>query len=145
MMTDPISDMLTRIRNAQMVKKAEVVLPYSKLKLNILKLLEEEGWLKKVEIKEPSIAGVTKKIGKEKIAKFKELKADIVYDNQGKPKIKSLKRVSSPGKRIYVTKENLPKVLNGWGMAVISTSKGILTDKQARKQGLGGEVICEIY
>jgi len=142
MHTDPISDMLTRIRNAQLVKKSEVVLPYSKLKLAVLKVLEREGWVKDVATIKPDLK--TKKT-KEAIIKFEQLKLALVYDADGEGKIKSIQRVSKPGKRVYASKDNLPKVLNGWGMAIISTSQGLMTDNEARKKGLGGEVVCEIY
>jgi small subunit ribosomal protein S8 len=142
MHTDPISDMLTRIRNAQLVKKSEVVLPYSKLKLAVLKVLECEGWVKDVATIKPDLK--TKKT-KEAIIKFEQLKLVLVYDADGEGKIKSIQRVSKPGKRVYASKDKLPKVLNGWGMAIISTSQGLMTDSEARKKGLGGEVVCEIY
>jgi small subunit ribosomal protein S8 len=143
MFTDPIADMLTRIRNAQMVKKTEVFLPYSKLKLNILKLLENEGWVSNIEV----IKGIptkSKKVNEEKDLRFDRIKLNIIYSNN-QPKLKSLKRISKPGRRVYVTKDDLPSVLNGWGIAVISTPKGLMTNKQAKKENVGGEVICEIY
>ncbi len=143
MFTDPIADMLTRIRNAQMIKKPEVFLPYSKLKLNILKLLENEGWISNVEVVK-GIPTKSKKISEEKNLRFDRIKLNIIYTNN-QPKIKSLKRISKPGRRIYVTKDDLPSVLNGWGIAVISTPKGLMTNKQAKKENVGGEVICEIY
>ncbi|MDD5289872.1 MAG: 30S ribosomal protein S8 [Patescibacteria group bacterium] len=142
MHTDPISDMLTRIRNAQLVKKAEVVLPYSKLKLAVLKVLERENWVKEVSIIKPDLKI---KKSKESGIKFEQLKLGLIYDADGEGKIKSIQRVSKPGKRVYAAKDKLPKVLNGWGMAIISTSQGLMTDNEARKKGLGGEVVCEIY
>jgi small subunit ribosomal protein S8 len=142
MHTDPISDMLTRIRNAQLVGKPVVVLPYSKLKLAILKLLEKENWIKDVAIIKPTVK--TKK-NKSAEIKFEQLQLSLIYNADSEGKIKSIKRISKPGKRVYATKDNLPKVLNGWGMAIISTSKGLMTDGEARSQGLGGEVVCEIY
>ena len=153
-MTDPIADMLTRIRNAQMVKKTEVVLPYSKLKFNIASLLTKEGWLGKVEVLEPLLAkNVKAKNIKEKNAKFKQLKIEIKYNRvksleghvASEPKISSLKRISKPGRRIYVGKDEMPVVLNNYGIAVISTPKGLMTNKQAKKEGVGGEVLCEVY
>ena len=143
MFTDPISDMLTRIRNVQMIKKTEVILPYSKLKLNILKLLQTQGWIESVELIE-GVWAKNKKLPQDTKARFDRLKV-IVYYEQGKPKIKSLTRISRPSRRVYVDKNNIPKVLNGWGIAIISTSKGLMTDKQARKESIGGEVIFEIY
>ena len=129
-MTDPIADMLTRIRNASAVKKAEVVLPFSKLKYNVAKLLEQEKYVGKVE--------------KVKTGKFEELKIVLKYSPQG-PAIRHLKRISTPGQRIYVSGKELPRVLNGYGLAIISTSKGVVTNKQAIKQNIGGEFMCEIW
>ncbi len=137
-MVDPIADMLTRIRNASAVKKEAVVLPMSKIKYNIAKILERDGWLKAVE--------VTKiKSKKNSTAMFDELKLVLRYDADGKPAITSLIRVSKSGRRVYVDKGNLPKVLNNLGIAIISTSRGIMTNKEAVKLGVGGEVICTIY
>jgi small subunit ribosomal protein S8 len=129
-MTDPIADMLTRIRNAQAVKKPEVVLPFSKIKFNIAKILEKEGYLGEVK--------------KEK-ANYGQIRIALKYDEEGQPVIRSLKRISKPGRRIYATKDKLPRVLSGMGIAIISTSQGLMTDKEARKRKVGGEVICEVY
>ena len=139
MMTDPIADMLTRIRNASMVKKAEIVLPLSKLKLEIAKIMEKEGWVGKIDI----IKGDNQ--AKNKSAAFDRLHIVLKYNEERQPRISSLKRISKPGARIYVGKDNLPKVLNNLGMAIISTPKGLMTNRDARKNQLGGEVICEIY
>lgn len=136
-MTDPIADMLTRIRNAQAVKKETVVLPMSKIKHNIAKILEREGWIAKVEV-------IKAKAKKNSGSIFNELKIDLKYKN-GQPAIASLKKISTPGRRIYANKNELPRVLNNLGMAIISTSRGIMTNKEAKKQGVGGEIICEIY
>lgn len=133
-MIDPIADMLTRIRNAAALKKAEVVLPMSKIKFNIAKLLEKNGWITKAELVERS---------SEK--GFDQLRLTLKYKTDGAPMISSVKRVSKPSRRVYVNKEELPKVLNGFGIAVISTSKGLMTNKEAHSQNLGGEVICELY
>ncbi len=138
MNTDPISDMLTRIRNASAVKKYEVVLPMSKIKHEIAKILEKEGWIHKVEVIKPEIK-------KNQRSAFNELKLVLKYKKSGKPAITSLKRISRPGLRIYVGRDNLPRVLNNLGMAVISTPQGLMTNKEAVKKGVGGEVICEIY
>lgn len=144
MHTDPISDFLTRIRNAQAVGKTEVVLPYSKLKAAVAELLVKEGWLAGVE-KVPGAKFNKKQIRSQKFSKkFDYLKIDIKYEDS-QPKIKEIKRVSKPGRRIYVGKEELPYVLSNFGIAVISTSKGLMTNKQARQQGIGGEIICELY
>jgi small subunit ribosomal protein S8 len=136
-MLDPISDMLTRIRNASAVKKDEVVLPMSKIKYNIAKILEEDGWIKKVEVIKTE--GV-----KNKTAAFDNLKIVLKYKD-GQPAISSIKRISKSGLRIYANKGELPKVLNNYGMAIISTSAGLMTNKEARKKKIGGEVICEVY
>ncbi|MCD4761737.1 30S ribosomal protein S8 [bacterium] len=132
-MTDPISDMLTRIRNASAVKKQEVVLPLSKIKIEIAKILKQEGWIYDFDV------------AKTTNSKFDELKLILKYKKSGKSVITRIKRISKPGLRIYVKKDNLPKVLNNLGIAIISTPKGLMTNKGARKQGLGGEIICEIY
>lgn len=129
-MTDPISDMLTRIRNAQAVKKSEVVLALSKIKFNIAKILEKEGWVGEVK--------------KQKI-NYGQIKVGLKYDKEGQPVIRSLKRISKPGLRVYVSKDKLPRVLNGMGIAIISTSHGLMTNKEARKKGMGGEILCEVY
>jgi len=139
MMTDPIADMLTRIRNAAMVKKADVVLPLSKLKLEIAKILEKEGWVSKIEV----IKGDNQ--AKNKSAAFDRLRIVLKYNEERQSRFSSLQRVSKPGARVYVGKDNLPKVLNNLGMAIISTPKGLMTNRDARKGQLGGEVICEIY
>ncbi|MFA6428671.1 MAG: 30S ribosomal protein S8 [Candidatus Buchananbacteria bacterium] len=128
-MTDPIADMLTRIRNAQLVKKREVILPFSKVKLNIAQLLVREGFLTLAEKVDNG---------------FGEIKLGLGY-TENEPIIRSLKRISTPGRRVYVTKEELPNVLGGQGLAVISTSQGLMTNREAKKKGLGGELICEIY
>jgi len=130
--------MLTRIRNASLVKKEEVVMPMSKLKYNLSKVLVREGWLDRAEV----IKLEAKKNGSQV---FDQLKLTLKYEKNGKPVISSIRRVSRPGLRIYAGKTELPKVLNNLGMAVISTPQGLLTNKEARKKGVGGEVICEIY
>ena len=129
-MTDPIADMLTRIRNAQAVKKSDVVVPYSKLKMNLANILVKEGYL-----------GMAEKIDE---AGKVIIKITIKYEPNG-PVIKNLKRISKPGRRVYVGTKDLPYVLNNIGIAVISTSQGLHTNKVAREKKLGGEVLCEIY
>jgi small subunit ribosomal protein S8 len=131
---DPIADMLSRIRNAAAVQKAEIVLPMSKLKFNIAKLLEENGWVTKAEV-----------IPHEGKDGFDELKIVLKYKPDGKPKIASLTRISKSSRRVYVGKDELPRVLNNLGIAILSTSQGLMTNREARKRNLGGEVICEIY
>ena len=137
-MTDPIADMLTRIRNAAAAKKSELVLPMSKIKYEIAKILKQEGWILDVSIQK-------KELQKNQTNAFDEIKLTLKYKKSGKSFITSIKRISKPGLRIYVKKDNLPRVLNNFGMAIISTPEGLMTNKGARKKGLGGEVICEIY
>ena len=129
MMTDPIADMLTRIRNAYMVRKATVEVPYSKFKMALLSILKEEGYIKDV-----AATDSTPKV----------LTVSLVYAGK-EPKVQSIKRESKPGHRMYKKAGELPKILNGYGIAIISTSKGLMTDKKARKEGLGGEVVCSVY
>ncbi|MDD4271523.1 MAG: 30S ribosomal protein S8 [Patescibacteria group bacterium] len=136
-MTDPIADMLTRIRNAQAVNIQTVVLPMSKLKYGIAKILEAQGWVEKVEI-------IKAKSEKNSSSSFNEIKIDLKYKN-GRPAITALKKISTPGRRVYANKNELPRVLNNLGIAIISTPRGLMTNKEAKKQGIGGEVICEIY
>lgn len=128
-MTDPIADMLTRIRNAQMVRKIEVEIPFSKLKKNIAEILSKAGYVGKVEVKEEFP---------------KKLVLELKYIGK-LPAIREIKRVSKPGHRQYRKADELPKVLNGFGIAIISTSKGLMTDKEAREAGKGGEVLCSVY
>jgi small subunit ribosomal protein S8 len=125
-MSDPIADMLTRVRNAQAAAKTEVKMPSSKVKNAIADVLKSEGY-----IKDYSTAGTTKP----------ELTVVLKYFD-GRPVISSIKRVSSPGLRIYKNKDELPKVLGGLGIAIVSTSLGVMSDKQARAAGQGGEIIC---
>ncbi|MFA4833904.1 MAG: 30S ribosomal protein S8 [Patescibacteria group bacterium] len=140
-MVDSIADMITRIRNASAVGKNEVVLPMSKIKFEVAKILEKEGWAGKVEV----IKGNSSKEGKEKNYIFDQLRIVLKYKKSGRPAISCLKRISKPGLRVYVKKDRLPKVLNNLGIAVISTPQGIMTNKEAKKKGIGGEVLCEIY
>ncbi len=133
-MTDPIADMLTRIRNALAVRKPEVVLPFSKIKFGIAEILEENGYIKNFEKIEKGNNGNN----------YDEIKIILKYQGS-QPTITSLKRISKPGRRVYATKDELPRVLNSLGIAIISTSSGLMTNKEARKHKLGGEVICEIY
>ena len=131
MNTDPIADMLTRIRNANMVLLPTVAMPSSKLKVALAKLLKEEGYI--VDYKETS-EGI-----------FKTLTITLKYDEHNKPVITNLRRVSRPGLRTYHKAKNLEQVFGGMGISVISTSKGLLTDRKARKENLGGEVICQVW
>jgi small subunit ribosomal protein S8 len=136
-MTDPIADMFTRIRNASAVKKSEVLMPMSKLKYEIAKILEREGWIKGAEI----VAGGLNS----RHSSFDQLKISLKYQKNGKSHISVISRVSKPGLRVYVDKDNIPTVLNNFGIAIISTSKGLMTNKESRVQKIGGEVIGEIY
>ena len=128
MMTDPIADMLTRIRNAQSAGKVDVTMPSSKAKRAIAEVMKEEGYITDYAVNKEARP---------------ELTITLKY-YQGSPVIDNLKRVSRPGLRIYKNKDELPKVLNGLGVAIISTSAGVMTDKKARDEGRGGEVICTI-
>ena len=130
-MTDPIADMLTRIRNANMVSHQSVSMPSSKLKVQLAKLLKEEGFI--TDYNETTDG------------KFKVLEITLKYDSKNKPVITKLERISKPGLRSYSKAKNLPKVLGGMGIAIISTSKGLLTDRKARKENIGGEVLCYVY
>ncbi len=129
--TDPIADMLTRIRNANSSKHESVTVPCSKLRIEIAKILDNEGYIAGYEVIEDEIQGI--------------IKINLKYGPGKQKVITGLKRVSKPGLRVYASKENLPKVLKGLGIAIISTSKGIMTDKEARKQNVGGEVLAFVW
>jgi small subunit ribosomal protein S8 len=129
-MSDPIADMLTRIRNAQGVEKPEVVMPSSKLKVSIAKVLQDEGYIDGFRV-DATPGGVA------------QLRIGLKY-YAGRPVIERLERVSRPGLRIYRGRDALPEVMNGLGVAIVSTSRGVMTDRKARVQGVGGEVICYV-
>ena len=129
--TDPIADMLTRIRNANSSKHKTVDIPASNMKLGIADILYKEGYIKSFEEIKDEKQGI--------------IRVTLKYDENGKRVISGLKRISKPGLRIYVSKDELPQVLNGLGIALISTSKGIKTDKEARIEGLGGEVLAYVW
>jgi len=129
-MTDPITDMLNQIKNAQAVGKTEVLIPLSKIKNEIAMILSKEGFV-----------GEIKKAAKDKI---KGLKISLKYENEV-PAIAGFKRVSKPGQRIYEGFSEIRKVRGGYGMSIVSTSKGLMTNKEARKQKLGGEIICQVW
>lgn len=133
MNTDPIADMLTRIRNANMVSLTEVDMPSSKLKVELAKLLKSEGYVEDY--------AVIEKEG----SNFKTLKITLKYDEKSKPVISNLKRVSRPGLRNYCKAKDIPQVLGGMGIAIISTSKGLLTDRKAKKENVGGEILCYVW
>jgi len=128
-MSDPIADMLTRIRNAQSAKKTEVVMPSSKLKIAIAVVLKDEGYVDDFAVREAD--------GKPELSIALKYYAD-------KPVIDRIERVSRPGLRIYKGKEDIPKVMNGLGVAILSTSRGVMTDRKARATGVGGEVLCVV-
>lgn len=129
--TDPIADMLTRIRNANTSKHKTVDVPASNMKKAIAEILFEEGYIKSFEVIENENQGI--------------IRITIKYDEKGSRVIAGLKRISKPGLRVYAASDELPKVLNGLGIALISTSKGIMTDKNAREQGIGGEVLAYVW
>ena len=128
---DPIADMLTRIRNAQIAKHDVVVLPASNTKKAIAKILLAEGYIKSVDFVDDGPQG--------------SIKIVLKYVNGKQPVIAGLKRISKPGLRVYARSEELPKVLGGLGIAIVSTSKGLMTDKEARKENIGGEVLAYIW
>ena len=128
-MSDPIADMLTRIRNAQGVEKTDVSMPASKLKVAIAEVLKDEGYIDSVEVRPND--------GKP------ELRIGLKY-YAGRPVIERLERVSRPGLRIYRSRDDIPQVMNGLGVAIVSTSRGVMTDRKARSQGVGGEVLCYV-
>ena len=131
-MSDPIADMLTRIRNANTAKHDTVDVPYSKMKLAIADILVKEGFIKKYDVVEDS--------------NFKTIRITLKYGKDKNEKIISgIKRISKPGLRIYANKEDMPKVLGGLGVAIISTNQGVITDKQARELGVGGEVLAFVW
>ncbi len=131
MNADPIADMLTRIRNANALRYESVSLPYSKMKAQIAEILKREGYLEAVATEGEGVK--------------KTLELTLKYGTRGERVISGLKRISKPGLRINVQADKMPKVLGGLGIAIVSTSKGILTDKEARKLGVGGEVLCYVY
>lgn len=131
MMTDPIADMLTRIRNANMVRHTKVEIPASKAKRSIADILKQEGFIKDYEYIKDQKQGI--------------IRIQMKYGANNERIITGLKRISKPGLRVYVKKDELPKVLGGLGVAVISTSKGIMSDRDARKAECGGEVLCYIW
>ena len=129
--TDPIADMLTRIRNANAMRYKEVEVPASRIKLEIARILKEEGYISDVKIKKDKVQDV--------------MVLNLKYGEKKERVITGLKRISKPGLRVYAKHDELPRVLNGLGIAIISTSKGIMTDKEARNVGLGGEVLAYIW
>ncbi|UCH82533.1 MAG: 30S ribosomal protein S8 [Nitrospiraceae bacterium] len=131
MMTDPIADMLTRIRNANMAKLEKVDVPASKLKIELTKILKDKGFIKSFKVIRDRKQGV--------------IRISMKYMEGYEKVITGLKRVSTPGRRVYVDKTEVPQVMGGYGIAILSTSKGILTDEACRSEGVGGEVLCNVW
>jgi small subunit ribosomal protein S8 len=129
--TDPIADMLTRIRNAHLARHEHVLIPASKLKLEIAKVLKGQGYIQKYDLVDDKRHG--------------QIRVHLRYDQDGKPVITGLRRVSRPGMRVYVDAKRVPRVMGGLGISVLSTSRGVLTDRDARRQRVGGEVICQVW
>ena len=130
-MSDPLADMLTRVRNAGMVKFETVDIPLSKVKVNVAKILKDEGYINDYHIDKSGPQGT--------------LRIDLKYDQNMTRVITGLRRISKPGRRIYVNADNIPKVMSGLGIGIISTSKGVFADHQARKMRVGGEFLCEVW
>jgi small subunit ribosomal protein S8 len=129
--TDPIADMLTRVRNAARVKKKDVAIPASKLKVEIAKILKEEGYIRNFKAIDDNKQGI--------------LSIALKYTDDGQSVISGLRRISRPGCRLFCTRGSVPKVLDGLGIAIVSTSKGIMTGRQCEEQGVGGEVLCFVW
>ncbi|MBZ0115026.1 MAG: 30S ribosomal protein S8 [Thermoanaerobaculia bacterium] len=130
-MTDPIADLLTRIRNAHLAKKDRLDIPASKVKLEVCRLLKDEGFISNYNLLEATPCN--------------QVRVFLRYDQQGQPAIQRIERVSRPGRRVYRGADDIKPVLNGLGVGIISTSKGLLTDTQAREQRVGGEFLCQIW
>jgi len=131
MMTDPIADMLTRIRNASMAGLEKVDMPASKMKIEITKILKEKGFIKSFKVVRDKKQGI--------------IKISMKYLDNNEKALTGLKRVSTPGRRVYADKTRIPKVMGGYGISIISTSKGILIDEDCRQKGIGGEILCRIW
>ena len=131
MMTDPIADMLTRIRNANMAKLEKVDIPASKMKIELTKILKEKGFIKSFKVLRDRKQGM--------------IRISLKYLDGQEKVITGLKRISKPGRRVYVGKEMVPRVMGGYGIAILSTSKGIMTDEICRRDGVGGEVLCNVW
>ncbi|OGI02709.1 MAG: 30S ribosomal protein S8 [Candidatus Melainabacteria bacterium GWF2_37_15] len=131
MYTDPIADMLTRIRNAGTAGHQMVEMPSSKQKVELAKVLKAEGYIVDYKVKEDG--------------KFKVLAIEVKYESESQPIIRKIQRISKPGLRVYKKAKNIEKILGGLGVAILSTNKGLLTDRKARKENIGGEVLCYVY
>lgn len=130
-MTDPLADMLTRIRNASTARQEKVDVPASRLKLEVARILKEEGYIKNYKFTKDGKQGV--------------IRIFLKYEENRRPVIEGLKRISRPGRRIYTEAEEIPKVLGGLGITILSTSKGVMTDQEARRLNVGGEVLCCVW
>ena len=130
-MTDPVADFLTRIRNALTARHERLDMPSSKVKVALARILKEEGYIKNFKVIKDNKQGV--------------LRIFLKYNDENKPVIKGLKRVSRPGRRLYMGAKDLPPVLSGLGVGIISTSRGIVTDREARRQNVGGEMMCSVW
>ena len=130
-MTDPIADMLTRIRNGAMAKKETVDIPSSNVKVEIAKVLKAEGYISAYKVIKDDKQGI--------------LNVALKYDENKKSVVEGIKRVSKPGSRVYVNNDSVPKVINGYGIAILSTSKGLMVDREARKSKVGGEILCNVW
>jgi small subunit ribosomal protein S8 len=130
-MSDPLADMLTRIRNASSARHSKADIPASKIKVNLARILKSEGYIKNYKLLKDQRHGI--------------LRIYVKYDKANQGIITGLERVSKPGRRVYVKKRDIPFVLNGMGISVLSTPKGILTDREARKENVGGELLCNIW
>ncbi len=130
-MSDPLADLLTRIRNAGMVKFDTLDVPLSKLKVDVVKVLKEEGYIKDYQVLEGSVQGT--------------LRIELKYGPRGEKILQGLRRVSKPGMRQYVKASDIPRVMSGLGIAILSTSNGVITDREARRLQIGGEVLCEAW
>lgn len=130
-MTDPVADMLTRIRNASKAKHEKVDIPSSSLKAEVARILKEEGYIKNIKMIADSKQGI--------------IRVFLKYSSASESAITGIDRISSPGRRTYAGKEEIPHVLNGYGIAIVSTSKGLMTDKAAREANVGGELLCKVW
>ena len=131
MLTDPIADMLTRMRNTLLIRTEKVDIPASRMKVELAKILKEEGFIKSYKIIKDKKQGM--------------LRVTLKYTMDNRPVISGLKRISKPGRRVYRSKDEVPKVMDGVGIAVLTTSRGVLSDKSCRREGVGGEVLCYIW
>ncbi len=130
-MTDPIADMLTRIRNGSSAKFSKVDIPASKIKIQIARILKDEGYIKNFKVIKDNRQGL--------------LRLYLKFDEKNQQVIGSIERASRPSRRYYAKKDNIPKVLNGMGLSILTTSKGVMTEREARKHGVGGEIICTVW